>query len=188
MIKGQQTLRGGKGETDMKKDKVKDYTEHLIGAVNKSTGQKIKEFFFGSGKATNCYRARHRTDNIRLLWMEAARWGTIYCYPCALETEDEILVFETGAALDCKENNARLVTKWTGLVNQENIVTDYEVEELKKDDFYDLFKQYRKDDLDRAIARAELENGIVHEEPPAPEEPETLAEEAQREDGSQEEN
>lgn len=172
----------------MKKDKVKDYTEHLIGAVNKSTGQKIKEFFFGSGKATNCYRARHRTENIRLLWMEAARWGTIYCYPCALETEDEILVFETGAALDCKENNARLVKKWTGLVNQENIVTDYEVEELKKDDFYDLFKQYRKDDLDRAIARAELENGIVREEDPAPEEPETLAEEAQREDGSQEEN
>ena len=165
----------------MKKEKVKDYTEHLIGAVNKSTGQKIKEFFFGSGKTTNCYRARHRTDNIRLLWMEAARWGTVYCYPCALETEDEILVFETGAALDCKENNARLVKKWTGLVNQENIVTDYEVEELKKDDFYDLFKQYRKDDLDRAIARAERENGIVHpeeaeEEAPPAQPPEPAAE------------
>ena len=59
---------------------------------------------------------------------------------------------------------------------------------MKKDDFYDLFKQYRKDDLDRAIARAERENGIVREENPAPEEPEALAEEAQREDGSQEEN
>lgn len=156
----------------MKKDKVKDYTDYLIGAVKKSTGQKIKEFFFGKGKTMNCYRARHRDARITLLWMEAYRWSSIYCYPCVLETEEETLVFETGAVLDCKENNARLVEKWTSMVNRDNIVTEYEVEELKRDEFYELFKRYRKEDLDRAIAQAELENGIVHEA-----EPEALPEE-----------
>lgn len=150
----------------MKKDKVKDYTDYLIGAVTKSTGQKLKEFFFGKGKTMNCYQARSRDGQVMLLWMEAYRWSSIYCYPCVLETPEETMVFETGAVLDCKENNARLVERWTATVNRENIVTDYEVEELKREDFYEMFRRYRKEDLDRAIAQAERENGIVREDTP----------------------
>lgn len=137
--------------------KAKDYTDYLIGATPKSTRGKLLTFLLGSQRAAAFYDARHLENGTRLMWIETNRWGDLRCYPCVLETPEEILVFETGDLPECKKNNLRLVERWEQTVNSQTIITDYTVTEVEKKPFYEIFHRYRQEDLDRAVAQAKAE-------------------------------
>ena len=144
--------------------KEKDYCDYLVGtkpAPNKKKG--LLNFLLGVQRNVNYYDARHREKPIRLLWMETPRWSSMRCYPCVLEREGEILVFQSGVLKECKENNLRLVREWMATVDRERLETDFEVEALESKTFDEIFRRYRKEDLERAIAEAERMNGAVSE-------------------------
>lgn len=147
--------------------KEKDYCPALVGARKKTT---LKTLLLGSQRSSVYYEAKHRTANIHLIWIEGMRLGECRCYPCVLETAEEIMVFESSNIPICRENNVRLAEKWQSLVNSENIATDYIVTEMPAKEFQVVFARYKREDLDRAIAQAERENGIAPQDAPQAEE------------------
>lgn len=155
------------------KEKKKDYCECLVGAKPE---KKLKYFLLGSQRSTMYYEARHRSKNIHLMWMESPRWGEVRCYPCVLETDEGTLVYQSSALDECRDNNYRLAETVSANFNRENIVTDFLVTQLEAKAFNEEFRRYRKEDLERAIAEAERENGITHGEEKAEEEAPALPE------------
>ncbi len=155
--------------------KEKDYSVFLVGAKpEENKGKRILNFLLGSQRKVHYYDARHRENGVRLMWMESMRWNEMRCYPCVLEKEDETIVFQSGNLKDCRDNNLRLVREWESVVDKDRLEREYEVEALTAKDFDEIFRKYRKEDLERAIAQAERENGIVKDElPPAEDEGES---------------
>lgn len=156
----------------MAKTKEKDYSDYLVGKRTETNKKKnILTFLLGSHRNVNYYDAHHKDGNIRLLWMETPRWSEMRCYPCVLEREEECIVFQSGNLKDCRENNLRLVREWEATVDKYRLEQEYEVEAMTAKEFDEIFRRYRKEDLERAIAEAERQNGIVHEEQDPKEEP-----------------
>lgn len=160
---------------------MKYYTDPLVNELKQK--KKISAFFFGDWRRTSYYEARHREKNIYLLWIEGSHFGKVICYPCVLEREGELLVFENGNLSISKENNERLVQVWQDTVDSQRIREEFDVTELDSKKFNPLFSQYRKRHLEQAIAEAEAE--AAGEAPAAalPEEPAALP--SPEEDGEQ---
>ena len=139
---------------------MKYYTGAL---VNDKKKKRVSAFFLGDRRRTSYYQARHREEDLYLLWIEGIHPGKMICYPCVLERGAEQMVFENGSLDISKQNNQELVDAWIQTVNPENILTDFEVTPLEAKDFNPIFSRYRKEHLDRAIALAEEENRLAEE-------------------------
>ena len=103
---------------------MKYYTEAL---VNDKKKKRVSAFFLGDRRRTSYYQARHREEDLYLLWIEGIHLGKMICYPCVLERGAEQMVFENGSLDISKQNNQELVDAWIQTVNPENILTDFEV-------------------------------------------------------------
>ena len=61
---------------------MKYCTAPLVNEVKKKS--KIKAFFLGDSHRACYYEARHKTQDIYLLWIEAPRFGKTLTYPCKI--------------------------------------------------------------------------------------------------------
>ena len=172
---------------------MKYTTPALINNTKKLKG--FRAFFVGQAGIASYYRARHKTDDVLLLWLEASQFGKLQCFPCVLEEQGDPMVFEVMKGVNTKMRNADLVQRWGLFATPQNINEEYEVEEMEKEAFYQLFGDYRKRAVQKEIERetaalppekaAELAAQLAKEEAPAqkadaaPQEPaaETSAEE-----------
>jgi len=130
---------------------MKYYTPPLMNEVKQR--KKVKAFFFGDSRRNAYYEARHKTDNVYLLWIEGIYFGKVICYPCVIERGSELQVFENSNLPVSKENNDRLVEDWLRLVCPENVREEYEVKELDAKDFNPLFGEYRRRHLDMEMEK-----------------------------------
>ena len=149
-------------------EKKKNYCKYVVGPRQaESRGKAILRFFFGSQRKAFYYETQDEEQDLYLLWIETRRWGEMRCYPCVLRKGEEILVFQSDVLKECRENNYRLVDEWESCVDRERVNAVCQVNDLSPKEFQELFSRYRKEDLDRAIARAERENGLLNDEPEA---------------------
>ncbi len=137
---------------------MKYYTEPLVNEVQKKN--RFKAFFLGDARRTCFYQATHKENGTYLLWIEGINWGKTICYPCVMIQGAETLVFENSNLDMSKENNQVLIDRWQAAVDGQRIQTEYEVSEMDKNEFHEVFSRYRKMHLDWAIAQAEAENGL----------------------------
>lgn len=154
-------------------EKKKNYCAYVIGSrKEEARGKTILRFLFGSQRKAYYYETRDEERDLYLLWIETKRWGEMRCYPCVLRKGGETIVFQSNVLKECEENNDRLVEEWERCVDRERVNAVCQVNDLTSKEFQELFSRYRKEDLDRAISRAEQENGLADGTP------EALAEEA----------
>ena len=146
---------------------MKYYTEPLVNDLKKK--KKISAFFLGDWRRTSYYEARHREKHLYLLWIEAGHFGKVICYPCVLEREDALLVFENSSLSISKDNNEQLVAEWNRVADSQRIREEFDVTELDAKKFNPLFSQYRKRHLEQAIAEAEAEAARQEENAALPE-------------------
>lgn len=130
---------------------MKYYTPPLMNEVKQR--KKLKAFFFGDSRRNAYYEARHKTDNVYLLWIEGIYFGKVICYPCVIERGSVLQVFENSNLPVSQENNDRLVEDWLRLVCPENVREEYEVKELDAKDFNPLFGEYRRRHLDMEMEK-----------------------------------
>ena len=130
---------------------MKYYTPPLMNEVKQR--KKLKAFFFGDSRRNAYYEARHKTDNVYLLWIEGIYFGKVICYPCVIERGSVLQVFENSNLPVSQENNDRLVEDWLRLVCPENVREEYEVRELDAKDFNPLFGEYRRRHLDMEMEK-----------------------------------
>ncbi len=130
------------------------------GLINKTQKKGIKRFFLGSAPENYYYHAEHHTEPIYLLWVESARFGKAFAFPCVLEEGDgEPMVFFTGADLAGKVKNAEMVRRWNLFVTPESIATDYAVQELDGVEFQSIYGKYKNE----ARNRQAIESNPVQE-------------------------
>lgn len=145
----------------------------------------FKTFFLGQSSTQNYYKARHRTEDIFVLWLEASQFGKLQCFPCVLEEQGEPMVYEVMKGVNTKIRNAELVQRWPLFVTPQNIQEEFDVEEMSKSDFFDLFGEYRRKGVQNEIAKAEGKESARQENLSA--EPEkTLTEHPQTQDSQSE--
>ena len=130
---------------------MKYYTPPLMNEVKQR--KKLKAFFFGDSRRNAYYEARHKTDNVYLLWIEGIYFGKVICYPCVIERGSVLQVFENSNLPVSQENNDRLVEDWLRLVCPENVREEYEVKELDAKGFNPLFGEYRRRHLDMEMEK-----------------------------------
>lgn len=123
---------------------MKYFTPALINNTKK--GNLFKRIFMGQKAQEAYYTAEHKEQKIKLLWMEASRFGKLNCYPCALEEEDGVLVFRMVDQKADAEENAALVRRWGLFVDPDTFHDDYIVEELSSAEFNRIFFDYRVED------------------------------------------
>ena len=130
---------------------MKYCTEPLVNEVKKKN--KIKAFFLGDSRRACYYEARHKTQDIYLLWIESPHFGKTLTYPCILRKDGVLYAFENGSMSINKENNEALVTLWEQVVDEQRLKTEYTYIELDKKDFNNAFKDQQKEHLDSEIAK-----------------------------------
>lgn len=130
---------------------MKYYTAPLMNEVKQR--KKLKAFFFGDSRRTAYYEARHKTENVYLLWIEGIYFGKVICYPCVIERGSELQVFENSNLPVSQENNDRLVADWQALTDPDTFREVYEVKELDSKDFNPLFGEYRRRHLDMEMEK-----------------------------------
>ena len=129
---------------------MKYTTPALINNTRKLKG--LKAFFIGQASIASYYQARHKHDDVFLLWIEASQFGKLQCFPCVLEESGDAMVFEVMKGLDAKARNASLVQRWGLFATPENIREEFEITEMEKNEFYQLFGDYRKGAVQHEIA------------------------------------
>lgn len=146
-------------------EKKKTYCRYIVGPRQpESKGKAVWQFFFGSQRKAFYYETLDEEKDLYLLWIETKRWGEMRCYPCVFRKGEEMLVFQSDVLEECRKNNYRLVEEWEASVDRERVNGACQVKDLSPKEFQELFSRYRKEDLDRAIARAEKENGLAKDE------------------------
>jgi len=105
---------------------------------------KRKGFFSGWVAKNAYYQAQHLQKDVKLLWMEAKRFGVFKCYPCALETDEELRVYHTLFTVDTKEENQKLIHRWTELVHPDTFVQEYSVQNITFSEFNRAFDSYQQ--------------------------------------------
>ena len=103
---------------------------------------KRKAFSWGAKNAY--YQAQHLQKNIHLLWMEVKRFGAFKCYPCVLETDDELQVFHTLFTVDTKLENEKLMRLWTDLIHPDTFIQEYSVQNITFSEFNKAFDFYQQ--------------------------------------------
>jgi hypothetical protein len=136
----------------------------------------FKTFFLGQSATQNYYKARHRTDDIFVLWIEASQFGKLQCFPCVLEEQGEPMVYEVMKGVNTKMRNAELVQRWPLFVTPQNIQEEFDVEEMSKSDFFELFGEYRRKGVQKEITKAEGKKEPEQQENTAGEPEKALAE------------
>ena len=156
---------------------MKYTTPALINNTRKLKG--LKAFFIGQASIASYYQARHKHDDVFLLWIEASQFGKLQCFPCVLEESGDAMVFEVMKGLDAKARNASLVQRWGLFATPENIREEFEITEMEKNEFYQLFGDYRKGAVQHEIAHLSAPAAPPEAEKTAPPEAEKDAEAAQ---------
>ena len=154
---------------------MKYYTVPLMNEVKQR--KKIKAFFFGDSRRTIYYQATHKTEDIFIMWIEGLYFGKVTCYPCVLKQGEETLVFESGKLDISQENNDNLIQRWNLVTSPETIREEYDVVEMEKNAFGDLFGEYRRRHLDAELEKV-MEEEIREMEPEQQEEALQALEEA----------
>jgi len=158
---------------------MKYTTPALINNTRKLKG--LKAFFIGQASIASYYQARHKHDDVFLLWIEASQFGKLQCFPCVLEESGDAMVFEVMKGLDAKARNASLVQRWGLFATPENIREEFEITEMEKNEFYQLFGDYRKGAVQHEIAHLSAPAAPSEAEKTAPPEAEKDAEAKQPE-------
>ena len=160
---------------------MKNYTPVLVNTSKPKFT--FKTFFLGSAAAKNYYYcARHKTDDIYILWIETTRFGTSFCFPCVLDEQGDAMVYVSGRGLKQRNANSAMIARWNLFVKPGNFAEEFDLKELTPADFHEEYGNYKSADFSGLSAedRAALNDGEPVEEAPAEEVPaeETPAEEA----------
>ena len=158
---------------------MKYCTAPLVNEVKKKS--KIKAFFLGDSHRACYYEARHKTQDIYLLWIEAPRFGKTLTYPCIMRKDGVLYAFENGNMSINIENNDKLVQLWNDIVDPDILKRDFDLKTLEAKEFNATFRKYQKQHLDAEISKA-MEAEIAGMEPEKQEEMREKLEEARAED------
>lgn len=120
---------------------MKFFTPALINSAK--TSRSFKAIFFGHSMATSYYQARHKKEDIYILWIEAARFGKVHCYPCVLDEAGDAMVFSTTSSPSSARANADLITRWNLFVNPATFAEEYVVDEINKKKYNIIFGDYQ---------------------------------------------
>lgn len=119
---------------------MNNHTPALVAPEKKKFS--LKSLFFGNRVAKNTYyAARHKTENIYLLWIQCNRFGTLQSYPCVLSEPDGLMVYMTEKAF--KEKNHSMVERWALLANPETFARNFDYNELMPRDFNNEYNKYQ---------------------------------------------
>ncbi len=140
---------------------MKNFTPALVGNIKQKKG--LKSFFFGRSTANAYYKARHKTEDISIMWIESKRFGKTDCYPCVFDEYGDPMVYHGGTVVGSKKKNAELIVRWKLFVTPQNINTEYDVTEMTAEQFFTAFKKYQSQDIERQIAQ--LEQSQAKEQP-----------------------
>lgn len=130
---------------------MKNFTPALVKTGKIKTT--FKTFFLGNsiGAKANYYSARHKTEDIYILWIETARFGKSYCFPCVLEEQGDPMVYITGRGSAQNAKNNALVQRWGLFVTPASFEENYNCEEMTSDNFYTEYSKYKDIILCREI-------------------------------------
>ena len=134
--------------------KEKDYTAALVGKKPEKKRRGFLSMLTPSSEQALFYEAVRNDQAVHLMWIEFERLGTLCCYPCLLETDEETLVFLQGSDKDVKEENAYMIRRWNETIDPDKL-TDYTVLTPGAEEFYALFKDYRRNAAAANAAPAE---------------------------------
>lgn len=122
---------------------MKTYTEVLINTVE--GGHK----WYRADPALEVmhYEAKHKTEDMFIMWMEARLMRRRCTLPCLLVENGQPLVFKSDAKFANSGKNAMLMKRWSLFVTPKNIITDWEVKPLSKEEFLNKFKMAQTGEL-----------------------------------------
>ena len=86
------------------------------------------------------YEAKHKTENIYILWMETKMMRKRVTLPCALIEEGSALIFKSSSNFATGKENSMLLKRWSLFVSPQNINTDWDVTFLEKEEFLEKYK------------------------------------------------
>ena len=116
---------------------MKNVTPPLI---NQKMKRNWKSFFVGEAAKQAHYAARHKVDDIYILWIEAVQFGKTNCYPCVLEEKGDAMVYLSGNHTKNKE----MLKRWNLFVTPQNINREFDVSELDKHEFQKIYRRYQE--------------------------------------------
>ncbi len=124
--------------------KEKDYTSALVGTKPQKRRRGLLAALAPRSDEALFYEAIRKDQGIHLMWIEYERLGNMCTYPCLYETDEETLVFLQGHEPAVKENNQKLMARWNAAIDPERLKEEYTLLTPSADDFYALFKDYRR--------------------------------------------
>lgn len=129
---------------------MKNFTPVLVNTGKQKMS--FKTFFLGSAAAKSYYYCgRHKTDDIYIMWIEASRFGTSYCYPCVLDEQGDPMVYMPGKGLSNKTKNAAMVQRWNLFVQPATFRQEFDVGELTPEEFHKEYAGYKNQMLEELL-------------------------------------
>ena len=121
---------------------MKNYTPVLVNTSKPKWS--LKTFFLGSSAAKNYfYCARHKTDDIYILWIETTRFGNSFCFPCVLDEQGDAMVYLTGRGLKNSTQNSAMIQRWNLFVKPSTFEAEFDCKELTPADFHEEYGRYK---------------------------------------------
>ena len=156
---------------------MKTYTPVLVN--RKKPKFSFKTLLLGSSAAKNYYYcARHKTEDIYIMWIESTRVGNTFCFPCVLDEAGDAMVYLTDKNREVRAKSAAMIQRWNLFVKPSSFEEEYSLGELAPKEFHEEYARY-KDVATGFILEKELAEARGEEpgEAVAPEaEPEALPE------------
>lgn len=138
MIKCSMKLKGAVWNSPCKGvDRMKAYTDVLI---NKVEGGH-KWYRPDPDLPVMHYEAKHKTENIYIMWMETRMMRRRCALPCILIEDGDPMVFKPSKSIGAGQENAAMLKRWALLVTPQNIDTEWIVAEVEKDVFAERYKK-----------------------------------------------
>ncbi|MBQ7086771.1 MAG: hypothetical protein IJM96_04770 [Clostridia bacterium] len=110
------------------------------------------------------YEAKHKTDNIYIMWMETRAMRTRCAYPCLIIEDGDLMVFKPSKSIGAGQENAAMLKRWALLVTPQNIETEWIVGEVDKDVFAERYKKAQDGTLLEGMKQAEEAPAIEENE------------------------
>lgn len=95
------------------------------------------------------YQARHRERDLLLAWIEGNRLGSVHTFPCILQEDGVLYVFESVRGKACRQRQEEMLRRWNEVITPETAREDFEVTRLTETEFDLFYAQYRRQDSDQ---------------------------------------
>lgn len=122
---------------------MKAYTDVLINKVEGGS----KWYKADPYLALKHYEAKHKTEDIYIMWMETKMMRRRCALPCVLAEDGDALVFKASKSIAVAQENADILKRWSLIVTPENILTDWDVNELEQEEFSKKYKMIQNGEL-----------------------------------------